>query len=167
MPSMLRAAIAFSLLVPVSARAQQLSAHTTVPITITVRPSIAIQSVRPALARVDSPTRLTSASVVGIESNLPYRVAVRLAPTHGMGGRDDGVRVLVQRADGGFEPLQHGASVTTVVSRTHGQRAHEVVCRVEASAPEMLDAGRCTLIFELSAEHHDSLLRTTVTLPAT
>jgi hypothetical protein len=139
---------------PVAVGAQQLAAQISVPVAVTVRPTLAIRSVMPRPARVEPAHDLTSSTVVNVEANLPYRLAVRLAP---LGGNGHG-RVLVRSADGRFEPLVHGASVTTAVSRAGGERGHEVVCRVESSATES-----CTLVYELTAEHHDTLLRSSAT----
>jgi hypothetical protein len=145
--SQLRAALLLTLTAPAALDAQQRSAHVSVPITITVRPTLAIRSVVPA------PTgdQLTSTAIVNVDSNLPYRLSVRLAPTAA-----NVAHVLVRGADGGFEPLLRGASITTVVSPAPGQRGHEVACRVEPAV-----ADRCVLIYELSAEHDDVLVRST------
>ena len=139
---------------PMAIGAQQLAAASSVPITLTVRPTLVIRSLAPAPARVTPSGDLTSSTLVSVESNLPYRLAVRLAPS----AVHEGSRVLVRSADGRFEPLVHGASVTTAVSRAGGERGHEVVCRVESSATES-----CALVYELTAEHHDILLRSSAT----
>ena len=147
----LRAALMIALAAPASLDAQQ-SANVSVPITITVRPTLAIRSVLQTSTRIASGAEVTSSTVVNVESNLPYRLTVRLAPTAG----NSVARVLVRSADGAFEPLLPGTSIATAVSRTGGQRGHEVMCRVEYS-----QADPCALIYELSAEHDDMLVRST------
>lgn len=165
MPSTrLALALAMVLFAPMAAHAQQLSAEATVAVTVRVRPSISIRAVTPAPTRGDSETGMTVPTVVAVESNLPYRVAVRLAPTEALRERSNAARVLVRAADGTFEELRAGGAVTAVVSAVPGRREHEVVCRLETSAAEVLDAGRCALVYELSAEYHDTLLRSTATL---
>jgi hypothetical protein len=149
-------ALAVSIMAPVPAKAQQPSAQTSVAISIRVQPTLAIHGVLAGVARLDG-GRLTATSIVNVESNLAYRVAVRLAPA----APTRAARVLVRNATGAFEPLAPGASVIAVASRTPGRHAHEVLCRVEAATADPLDAAPCPLVYELSAEHHDSLLSTT------
>jgi hypothetical protein len=138
---------------PSLADAQQSAGQVTVPIRIAVRPVLAIRGVVPAPTRTEAALRRESATIVHVESNLPYRLTVRLATPATPGS----TRVLVQRADGAFEQLVGGAALTTAVGRA-GQRSHEVVCRVETDGSDPA-ADRCPLTYELSAEHHDSLIR--------
>ena len=156
------ASLLVSLIATTPTYAQHVSAQTSLTITVTVAPSIAIRSVAPGAPRHDA-GGLTTPAMVQVESNLPYRLAVRLAPEQGARGAGNATRILVRNAAGRFEPLVAGSSVTTVVSRGAGRRSHEVLCRVEAPASEPLDAGRCALVYELAAEHNDALLRTSAT----
>jgi hypothetical protein len=131
-----------------------------VPISVRVAPSLEIGGLLPAAARVDSPTRLTVARTVAVQSSLPYRLAVRLA--NGSERRTpDGIRVLVGRAGGDFVALAPHEWVNVAMGQLSGRRSHEIVCRVDAPTPHYLDAARCTLVVELVAEHGDGLLRTT------
>jgi hypothetical protein len=158
--SIMTSAIA-SVATPATADAQQHSAQTSVAITVRVQPLLAIRGVAVAAARAsESGQRADAVSVVDVESNLPYRLAVRLAPAAAAGGG----RVFVRAASGGFEPVGPDASIVVAASRTPGRRTHDVRCRVEAMPAEARDADRCALVYELSAEHHDSLLRTTATV---
>ena len=161
MPSPLRTpithssiALAVSIMTAVPVEAQQPAAQTSVAISVRVQPTLGIHGVVAGVTRLEA-GRLTATSIVNVESNLPYRVSVRLASP------PDGARVLVRGATGVFEPLAPGASVTTVVSRTPGRRGHDVLCRVETTTLAPVDGAACGLVYELSAEHHDSLLRTT------
>jgi hypothetical protein len=139
-----------------TADAQQPSAQASVAITVRVQPVLAIRGVAVAPSRAAEPReRVEAVSVVDVESNLPYRVAVRLAPAA------RGARVFVRSASGAFEPLGPNGSVVVAASRIPGRHAHEVRCRADAMPADALDAGRCALVYELSAEYHDSLLRTT------
>jgi hypothetical protein len=152
-----RIALAVTMMLPLPLAAQQPSAQTSVAITVRVQPTLAIRGVVTAAARLESVDRLAATSLVDVESNMPYRVSVRLASTA------TGGRVLVRNASGAFEALGPGASVTTVVSRAPGRRTHEVLCRLEGTDAEAQDVTACALVYDLSAEHHDSLLRTTAT----
>ena len=131
-------------------QAQQPSAQTSVAISVRVQPTLAIHGVsgRPG----------ERSSVIDVESNMPYRVSVRRAAAQ----LPSDARVLVRNAAGSFELLPAGASVTAVVSQTPGRRTHEILCRVE-TATGVSDAEPCALVYDLSAEYHDSLLRTTAT----
>ena len=144
---LLASAAAFSTL-----DAQQMSADVTVPIRIVVQPVLAIRSVVPARTRTESGAEI--ASIVNVESNLPYRLTVRLAPT----ATANDARVFVRGVNGTFEPLGRGVSIAAVARGTPGQHAHEISCRVESPATD-----GCALIYELSAEYHDVLIRSTAT----
>lgn len=133
--------------------AQQPSAEVTVPIRIVVQPVLAIRSVVLARAQTESGEEITSTSIVSVESNLPYRLTVRLAPT----ATANDAPVLVRGVNGTFEPLGRGASIAAARG-TPGQHAHEISCRVESSTTD-----GCALIYELSAEYHDMLIRSTAT----
>ena len=158
MPSTLRSIAIRTLPVLASAAAlstldaQQTSAEVTVPIRIVVQPVLAIRSVVPARARTES-GEIASSSIVNVESNLPYRLTVRLAAT-----ATNAARVFVRSTNGTFEPLDRGASIAAVPRGTPGQHAHEISCRVEPPAAE-----GCALIYELSAEYHETLIRSTAT----
>ena len=134
--------------------AQQMSADLSVPIRIVVQPVLAIRSVVPARAWTESGEAITSTSIVSVESNLPYRLTVRLAPT----ATANDARVLVGSINGTFQPLGRGASIAAVLRGTPGQHAHEISCRVESPATD-----GCALVYELSAEYHDMLIRSTAT----
>jgi hypothetical protein len=148
MPSTLRSLATFSLpllalnILPSSLGGQQLSAHATVQVRVTVQPVVAIR-------RVVTTTASHTGAIIDVESNLPYRLIVRLAPST----MAENARVLVRGVNGIFESLETNGSVTAAVA-TPGQRRHEVFCRVETPA-----MARCALIYELSAEYHDSLIR--------
>jgi hypothetical protein len=133
--------------------AQQMSAEVTVPIRVVVQPMLAIRSVVPARARTESGEEIGSGAIVNVESNLPYRLSVRLAPTA------TAMRVFVRSANGRFDPLVHGASIVVVARGAPGQHVHEISCRVESPAMD-----GCALIYELSAEYHDVLIRSTATV---
>lgn len=132
--------------------AQQMSAEVTVPIRIVVQPVLAIRSVVPVRARTESGDEMGLAAIVNVETNLPYRLTVRLAPT----ATAIDARVFVRSGNGKLEPLGHGASIAVVARGMPGQHAHEISCRVESPATD-----GCALIYELSAEHHDTLMRST------
>ncbi len=132
--------------------AQEMSAEVTVPIRVVVQPVLSIRSVVPARARTESGEETRSAAIVNIETNLPYRLTVRLAPT----ATATDARVFVRSANGRFEPLGQGVSIAVVARGTPGHHAHEISCRVESPATD-----GCALIYELSAEHHDTLMRST------
>jgi hypothetical protein len=144
----LAALAAFAL--PCDATAQQLSAHVSTSITIAVRPTLTIRGITPARIQVDSAGHVNSSAIVHVESNLAYRLSVRIAPA-----ANRSARVLVRRADGAFQHLVTGESITTAVSRSRGPQSHEVVCRI--ATPE---SDGCPLVYELSAEHADVLIRT-------
>jgi hypothetical protein len=137
--------------------AQQLSADVTVPIRIVVQPVLAIRSVAPARVRMESRDEIESAAIVTIESNLPYRLTVRLAPT----ATANDARVFVRSGNGTFQPLDRGSSIAAVGRGIPGQHAHEIACRVESPASD-----GCALIYELSAEYHDTLIRSSATFCA-
>ena len=163
MPSTLRSIAIRTLPVLASAAAfptldaQQMSAEVTVPIRVVVQPVLAIRSVVPAPERTAS-GEIASSSIVNVETNLPYRLTVRLAAT----ATANDARVFVRSTTGRFELLVRGASIAAVSRGTPGQHAHEISCRVEPPAAE-----GCALIYELSAEYHDTLIRSTATLPLT
>ncbi len=137
--------------------AQQMSAEVTVPIRIVVQPVLAIRSVVPVRARTESGDEMGLAAIVNVETNLPYRLTVRLAPT----ATAIDARVFVRSGNGKLEPLGHGASIAVVARGMPGQHAHEISCRVESPAMD-----GCALIYELSAEYHDTLIRSTATFHA-
>ena len=130
----------------------QTAAELTVPIRIVVPPTLAIRSVVPAPPRVrgESADAITTTAIVNVESNLPYRLSVRLAP----GAAD--ARVLVRGSDGAFQSLARGEAIVAISNGTPGHQAHEITCRVAATTPD-----GCALVYELSAEYHDMLIRTT------
>jgi hypothetical protein len=143
-------------LVAVSALdAQRLPAEVAVPIRIVVQPVLAIHSVVPTRVPTESREAISSATIVNVESNLPYRLTVRLAAT----AATNDARVFVRSADGTFQPLGRGASIAAVARGTPGQHAHEITCRVESSSSD-----GCALAYELSAEYHDVLIRSTASL---
>jgi hypothetical protein len=142
---------------PAVADAQQSSSQVGVPIRIVVQPVLAIRSVVAGPVRIDASNGVQSAAHVHVESNLPYRLTVRRAAPADRGA------VLVRHADGTFEQLTSGASVTAVSPA--GQRTHEIVCRVEGDAAEP-NVDRCALIYEVSAEFHDMLIRSAATGPS-
>jgi hypothetical protein len=139
-----------------TAGAQQLSADVTVPIRIVVQPVLAIRSVSPMPVRTESRDEMGSAAIVTIETNLPYRLTVRLAPT----ATATDARVFVRSGNGTFQPLDRGSSIAVVDRGTPGQHPHEIACRVESPTSD-----GCALIYELSAEYHDTLIRSTATCP--
>jgi hypothetical protein len=133
----------------------QQSAEASLPIRIVVPPVLAIRGIAPAAVQQDSRDGISATSIVTIESNLPYRLSVRRTETA------TDARVFVRGPNGGFQPLDRGASLVAVARGTAGQQAYEITCRMESSSPD-----GCTLVYELSAEYHDMLIRTTATLPS-
>lgn len=133
----------------------QQSAEVTVPIRVVVPPVLAIRGVAAAAVQQQSSDGISATSIVTVESNLPYRLSVRRTVTA------TDARVFVRGPSGGFQPLDPGASLVAVARGTPGHQAHEITCRMESSSPD-----GCALVYELSAEYHDMLIRTTATLPS-
>lgn len=132
----------------------QHSADVAVPIRLVIPPTLVIRSVVVGAARTTSSDATVATAIVNVESNLPYRLSVRLAEA------PMDARVLLRGADGTFEPLDRGASLVAVARGRPGHQSHEIVCRVEGPAPN-----GCALVYELSAEYHDTLIRASATLP--
>ena len=160
MPSTLRSitirTLPILVLVAASTLGAQQSAELTVPIRIVVPPVLAIRGIAPAAVQVASRDGVSATSIVTVESNLPYRLSVRRVET----ASDS--HIFVRGSDGAFQQLAGGASLVAVARGMPGQQTHEVTCRVESSSPD-----GCALVYELSAEYHDMLIRTTATLSPT
>ncbi len=164
MPSTLRFITAAAAIIPLvtyptSSGAQQHAAEISTSVTVRIRPTVTIRDVVPGTARVEAAGKLASTAVVNVLSNLPYRLAVRLAAPIS----DTRVRVLVRNQSGAFEPLAPGESITTAASRWGAETSHEVACRLEASSPELLDGARCDLVYELSGDYRGTTFTATAT----
>lgn len=159
MPSPLRSIVCalpqMVLAVALSTRtdAQQLSATVSVPISITVRPAASIRSIDPRTPRVDASGFVVASAMVHVESNLPYRLTVRRATD-----ADPAARIEIRRPDGSYLPLGDGAAVHTIAGAPPGDRVHEITCRVGARDD---DSTGCALVYELTANTGEGLIRTT------
>ena len=122
----------------------------------TVLPRLQILAISPKEVQVDAAGVRQTVETIEVEGNLAYRVSVRLGNDGAWS--DPNSRILIRNAQGRYEELRAGGSVT-VADAEHGRHQHEVVCRVEARGAQPAADSRCDLEYEVQGGRGETFMR--------
>ncbi len=138
----------FGLVIGVPCAAQSASVSGDARIAV---PAIAVvRSISHPLERARSRDHLETTTEVVLDANTRYLVRARIAATPAPGSR-----VLVRDADGVYQPLTPGATVTVAAEQRRGHTTQTIGCRVESSDQRALDPARCTLVYDFFTSEGD------------